>query len=88
MGRATHKLARLAAPLRPERAPYFVRLPAPPGLEGTFPAQGWYWVPTGRQVVTFLAPNFELAVVCLHELHAAAQQDPETAAERTGHDHR
>ena len=67
-GRAARRLAELAAPLRPERAPYYVRLPVPPGLEQSFPAAGWYWVPAGHHFAVFLAASFEGAAVILHNL--------------------
>jgi hypothetical protein len=65
-GKRTRRLAALAAPLGPEKPPYYVRRPVPPGLERSFPADGWYWVPKGHQVAVFLAASFELAA---HELH-------------------
>ena len=53
----TDKLARLAKPLRPTRAPWF-QADAPPGLEAAFPAPGWYWVPAGAQVAEWLARDY------------------------------
>lgn len=70
---AARRLAELAAPLRPERAPWYVRLPIPPGLEETFPAPGWYWVPPGHPVAVYLGASFELAAVQLHKMIAAEQ---------------
>lgn len=50
------RLARLAAPLAPAKAPWFVRGHAiTPGLEAQFPAEGWYWIPRGHSVAVFLA---------------------------------
>lgn len=43
-----------------------MRRPVPPGLERSFPADGWYWIPEGHHVAVFLAGSFELAA---HELH-------------------
>jgi hypothetical protein len=65
VGRGSQRLARLAAPLRPEREPYYVRHPVPPGLERQFPADGWYWVPKGHVVAVYLAQSEHLAY---HEL--------------------
>lgn len=70
-GRATRRLATLAKPLKPERAPYYVRRPVPPGLERQFPADGWYWVPAGHHVAVFLGGSFELAA---HELHTLLKE--------------
>jgi hypothetical protein len=67
-GRATRKLAELSAPLRPERSPYYVRLPLAPGLESSFPAPGWYWVPNGHHVAVYLAYSFAAAAVQLERL--------------------
>jgi hypothetical protein len=66
-GRAARRLAQLAASLEPERAPYYVRRPVPPGLERTFPAEGWYWVPHGHNVAVYLGASYELAYLALHE---------------------
>lgn len=71
-GRAARRLAALAGPLKPERPPYYVRLPVPPGLEKAFPAAGWYWVPNGHHTAVFLGASFEAAVVELHGLAAEA----------------
>ncbi len=68
------RLATLAAPLRPERAPWYVRLPVSPGLEETFPAPGWYWIPHDHPVAVYLGATFELAAVSLHR-QIAAEQD-------------
>lgn len=76
-GRAARRLAGLAAPLHPERAPYYVRTPVPPGLEDAFPAPGWYWVPRHHHVAVYLAASFDGAAVQLHKL--ATQQQEEAA---------
>jgi hypothetical protein len=52
-------------------APYYVRRPVSPGLERSFPADGWYWVPAGHHVAVFLGASFELAA---HELHTMVEQ--------------
>lgn len=70
-GKRTRRLATLARPLKPEVPPYYVRRPVPPGLERSFPADGWYWVPAEHQVAVFLAASFELAA---HELHTMIEQ--------------
>lgn len=68
-GRQSRRLAELARPLRPYRAPFYVRLPVPPGLETTFPAAGWYWTPAAeRPVAVFLGANVETAWMHLHRL--------------------
>lgn len=66
-GRAARRLQALAAPLKPARDPYYVRLPVAPGLESAFPAAGWYWVPAGHQFAVYLAASFETAAVQLHQ---------------------
>jgi hypothetical protein len=71
-GRAARRLETLAAPLAPERPPYYVRLPVNPGLEASFPAAGWYWVPAGHQFAVYLAASFETAAVQLHQLNQEA----------------
>lgn len=68
-GRAARRLGALAAPLSPARAPYYVRLPVSPGLESTFPAPGWYWVPEGHTNAVFLAADAVTAAVQLHHLN-------------------
>lgn len=60
------RLQALSQPLKPEKAPYYVRRPVPPGLERQFPAEGWYWLPAGHHVAVFLGASFEIAA---HELH-------------------
>lgn len=75
-GRAARRLAALAAPLAPERPPYYVRLPVPPGLTDAFPAAGWYWVPAGHHVAVFLAASWDSAAITLHQL----ARDQERAA--------
>jgi len=64
-GRGSRHLGELARPLQPERTPWYVRRPIPPGLERSFPAEGWYWIPHGFNVAVFLAHSYELAA---HEL--------------------
>lgn len=71
-GRATQRLAALGAPLRPERAPWYVRHPVPPGLERSFPADGWFWIPRGHHVAIFLGASFEIAA---HELHTMVERE-------------
>lgn len=65
MGRASTRLGTLAKPLKPERTPWYVRWPVSPGLERSFPAEGWYWIPAGHPVAVYLAASFESAA---HEL--------------------
>lgn len=65
-GRAARRLEALAAPLAPERLPYYVRLPVNPGLEETFPAAGWYWIPNGHHTAVYLAASSYTAAVILH----------------------
>ena len=72
LGRASQRLATLAEPLLPERAPYYVRRPVAPGLERQFPADGWYWVPADHSVAVFLGASFELAS---HELHSLLERN-------------
>jgi hypothetical protein len=72
-GRAARRLASLAAPLGPERTPYYVQLPVTPGLEQHFPASGWYWVPHGHQTAAFLGASFDIAAVQLHHLNVSSQ---------------
>jgi len=71
-GRASRRLAALARPLRPEKDPWYVRRPVEPGLERSFPADGWYWIPEGHPVAVFLGASFELAAHELHSLLEAA----------------
>lgn len=70
-GKASRRLAALAAPLKPEKPPWYVRRPVSPGLERSFPADGWYWIPPHGRVAVFLAASFELAA---HELHTMLEQ--------------
>lgn len=71
----TAKLAGLASPLRPERAPYYVRLQSvPPGLDDVFPAEGWYWVPHGHHTAVYLAATFERAAIQLDRLVRQEQE--------------
>jgi hypothetical protein len=65
-GRAARRLEQVARPLEPDRPPYYVRLPVPPGLERTFPAEGWYWRPAGHPVAVFLGANELTAAIALH----------------------
>jgi hypothetical protein len=63
-GRAARRLAVLASLLEPERAPFYVRRPVPPGLQSSFPADGWYWVPHNHHVAVFAgASEVEVAVL-------------------------
>jgi hypothetical protein len=66
-GRAERRLTALAAPLQPERPPYYVRLP-PPGLRATFPAPGWYWCPHGHPIAVYLGCSFDRAAFVLYQL--------------------
>jgi len=66
------RLQALSKPLKPEKAPWYVRLPVPPGLERQFPADGWYWVPAKHHVAVFLGASFEIAA---HELHTQIEQE-------------
>jgi hypothetical protein len=70
-GRAARRLANLAGPLEPERAPYYVQLPVSPGLESHFPAAGWYWVPQGHATAVFLGASFDIAAIQLHHLNVS-----------------
>lgn len=74
-GRATRRLETFAAPLRPERAPFYVRLPVPPGLERTYPAEGWYWVPAQHTFAVFLGASEITAALALHRITAEALSD-------------
>jgi hypothetical protein len=65
---AARRLAALAAPLKPEQAPFYMRPPVPPGLETTYPAPGWYWRPHGHPVAVYLGYSFELAAHTLRRL--------------------
>lgn len=65
------RLTVLSKPLKPERAPYYMRRPSPPGLERQFPADGWYWVPADHHVAVWLGASFEIAS---HELHNLLEQ--------------
>lgn len=71
---AARRLAELAAPLSPVRVPFYVRPPVGPGLEDTFPAPGWYWVPRGHPVAVYLAYSVERAAIELHKLAEAEQK--------------
>lgn len=72
MGRASNRLSTLARPLKPERPPWYVRRPVPPGLERSFPAEGWYWIPAGLPAAVFLGASFEIAA---HELRTQIDQE-------------
>ncbi len=77
-GRAQRRLEQLASPLEPARKPFYVRLPVPPGLERTFPAEGWYWVPHEHHTAVYLAATFHRAAIELDkqlvdQLHTAEQ---------------
>ena len=61
----TRKLARLARPLRPARAPWYVQHAAP----GT-PLAGWWWQPCDAERPLPLAINYDAAVIAI-----AAQLD-------------
>lgn len=67
-GRAARRLELLAQPLKPTRAPFYVRQPVSPGLEKTYPAAGWYWVPHGHPFAVFLAASEISAAIALTEL--------------------
>lgn len=67
-GRAARRLELLAQPLKPTRPPFYVRLPVGPGLEKTYPAPGWYWVPTGHPFAVFLGASEVSAAIALNEL--------------------
>lgn len=66
--RANDRLAQLAVPLRPVRAPWYVRHPVAAGLERQFPADGWYWIPADHQIAVFLGQSYELAAHALRTL--------------------
>jgi hypothetical protein len=58
------KLRDLAAPLRPERLPYFQRADRRPvTLRRELPATGWYWRPAGHPVSVFLGRNYDEALL-------------------------
>jgi hypothetical protein len=63
----SERLANIAAPLKPTKAPWFQR-GAPIGLEGQFPADGWYWIPAGHAVAVFLARDAGVAEHLLRDL--------------------
>jgi hypothetical protein len=70
---ATQRLEALARPLRPERAPYFMRMKdRPVTLRRVFPAEGWYWRPRGHPVAVFLGRNYDEARdELIEQLHRA-----------------
>jgi hypothetical protein len=76
-GRAARRLSQLAQPLDPQREPYYVRRPVPPGLERTFPAEGWYWIPSGHNYAVFLGASEVTAALELHRLIATELADPQ-----------
>jgi hypothetical protein len=56
------KLAALARPLKPERAPYYLRAEnRPVTLRRELPATGWYWRPAGHPVAVYLGRNYDEA---------------------------
>jgi hypothetical protein len=55
---AESKLGQLASELGAERAPYYMR-DRPRALTRTFPAPGWYWVPSGHQIAVYLGWNYD-----------------------------
>lgn len=58
----TERLAQVAKPLKPAKCPWYVRAATlSPGLEATFPADGWYWVPAGFATAVYLARSSTLA---------------------------
>jgi hypothetical protein len=61
------RLAQIAAPLKPVKSPWFQRR-APVGLEGTFPADGWYWIPNGHATAVFLGRDAGMAEYILRGL--------------------
>jgi hypothetical protein len=73
-GRASRRLAVLAAPLAPEREPFYVRLPVAPGLETTYQAAGWYWVPRQHHTAVYLGGGFETAALALYRLNAEQER--------------
>ena len=76
MGRASNRLAVLAKPLKPEQEPWYVRQPVTPGLERSFPAEGWYWIPQGLPAAVYLGASFEIAA---HELRTLIDREVEAA---------
>jgi hypothetical protein len=71
-------LGELAAPLEPVKAPYYVRRgELSVTLHRFFPADGWYWVPAGANVASWLAATFDEAS---HKLRLALERDEEHAA--------
>lgn len=79
-GRASRRLALLAEPLKPARAPFYVRLPVSPGLERTYPAAGWYWVPTGHSFAIYLGASFEVAAAELRDQLRELLKEPDSVA--------
>lgn len=73
----TTRLAVLAAPLKPDRAPWYVwRNDVAPTLRRHFPADGWYWVPQGHGIAIYLAATYEDAV---YELRTILEREAATA---------
>jgi hypothetical protein len=53
-----------------------VRRPIPPGLQSTFPADGWYWMPQGHHTVVFLAASeIDAAIELDRRLTALLEDD-------------
>jgi hypothetical protein len=62
MPRNADRLAHVAAALRPEKPPWYVRAAElAPGLETTFPADGWYWIPRGMHTAVYLGRSSGVA---------------------------
>jgi hypothetical protein len=61
------RLARLAAPLQPEEAPYYVN-----SFRPGHPGYGWYWRPTGIEHPAWLGVNHIQAETTLLELRQRA----------------
>lgn len=60
---AAQRLAHIAEPLTPARAPWWVSQPG-----GLTPSQGWWWRAAGSQHPTFLGHNHIVAEIKLREL--------------------
>lgn len=60
---AAQRLAILAQPLEPARTPWWVDQPG-----GATPSQGWWWIPRGAQLPTYLGHNRIVAEAALRNL--------------------
>lgn len=72
------KLRELAAPLKPAKAPFYVR-ERPPTLAKTYPADGWYWIPQGHSFPIWLAKSYDEARDVVMELLRREDREAELA---------